>query len=334
MQDKRLMVICGESGGHFYPALAFIEYVRPDFKDVILVLPERLCGIIESFPVIEGITLIKISKAGLFRSFELIKRYSVGELVIVGFGGKFSIPFAVCSKLAGVKFILHEQNVKMGRANAVTSLFADKVLWSFPVGRIKKKRKYAVSPLLVRKSLFDTVPFEKRGKRLILVLGGSQGSVSVNEIVVKSVERYGEEWGKDKYFYHICGRNGDLNRIRKAYERSSITADVIRYEKDMGRLYKSADLIISRGGSGVISEVIRFKVPALFIPYPYAGRHQFYNVSFLVDRGAAFFCDEQNLSAENLKKKLDILIYDTILRERLKFNLSRIESLISAELRG
>ncbi|MFN3788462.1 MAG: glycosyltransferase, partial [Sulfurihydrogenibium azorense] len=81
---------------------------------------------------------------------------------------------------------------------------------------------------------------------------------------------------------------------------------VYDYYENMEELYKQADIVVSRSGSGTVNEILAFGKYAVFVPYPYAvSNHQFYNVKWLYDLGLCEIVEEKDLTEEILKEKIN-----------------------------
>ncbi len=118
---------------------------------------------------------------------------------------------------------------------------------------------------------------------------------------------------------HLAGMN-EREETRAAYEKLGIRAVVKPFEKEMARAYAAADLAICRSGAGTIAELIRYELPALLIPYPFASEdHQKKNGEYLTDRGGARLVVQSEASIERIASELDALISEREeRRERLR----------------
>ncbi|HAB99470.1 MAG TPA: hypothetical protein DCE71_06590, partial [Parachlamydiales bacterium] len=71
----------------------------------------------------------------------------------------------------------------------------------------------------------------------------------------------------------------------QAYEKQKIKAFVQVFEPEMTRAYAAADFVLCRSGAATTAELIRYQIPAVMVPFPYAAEnHQMFN--------ARFFCEE------------------------------------------
>src|SRR5262249_41623978 len=117
---------------------------------------------------------------------------------------------------------------------------------------------------------------------LVTCLGGSRGARSLNEGIAASLPELTERL----MLFHGTGpldeaevraRAEQLNeRRRKRYHVSAY------FDRDLPARLAAADLVVSRAGASTLGEYPAVGVPALLVPYPYAGAHQRLNAAFLV----------------------------------------------------
>jgi UDP-N-acetylglucosamine--N-acetylmuramyl-(pentapeptide) pyrophosphoryl-undecaprenol N-acetylglucosamine transferase len=81
-------------------------------------------------------------------------------------------------------------------------------------------------------------------------------------------------------------------------------------DEKMGMGFRSADLVLARGGASMLGESPAFGVPAILVPYPHAWRYQKVNADYLVSRNAAIRMDDDRMGAELLPTLRDLFLED------------------------
>jgi UDP-N-acetylglucosamine--N-acetylmuramyl-(pentapeptide) pyrophosphoryl-undecaprenol N-acetylglucosamine transferase len=326
----RLMVVAGGSGGHIFPAIGFCQdfieknaqvadvtfvtnatrqigsVIPGDFKTIFLRTSRTPLGILY---------LIFVSLARIF---------SARPDVVFGFGGYFSAPFLVWAKLLGKKTLIHEQNVMPGKANKYLCFWADKIVISFPGSKEHLKpyhKKVFLAQFPLRKSLKkisrqEALQFFDLEDHLftVLVIGGSQGAQRLNEKLMESLR--GNANLDRMQFIHLAGAS-DKNTVEAVYRDLMVSSKVLSFLADMSPAYSAADLVIGRSGAGCVAEIMRFGLPSVLVPYPYAGGHQAQNARFLAERGAAILLEEEKFTPAILNGLLDILREDVMRRKTM-----------------
>lgn len=316
----KIAVVSGSSGGHLFPALAFIDAVkkRDEATDILLVLPKRQV-IRQIFsqdykskyisPTGTGFSSVgNFLKACLESLFLLIE---FKPSVVVGFGGIDSIPLLLLAWLTRTKKLIHEQNAVPGRANKLLAKFADRVALSFhDTGyhfRVKpRKLVFTGNPLrgqLARMDKAEALDFFGfgRDKFTILVMGGSQGAHKINTVFLQALNSMQDK--DNLQIIHICG-NKDFDFLSKGYEKLNLKNKLFPFLREMGHAYSAADLAVCRAGATTIAELIFFKTPAIIIPYPFAKGHQAHNAKVLEKCESCVVIEEDKLDAYVLKQKL------------------------------
>ena len=311
-----ILLAAGGTGGHIYPAIAVAQAlsqnpnVRVQFVGVGREIEEKLVRgagfeyqILPFVPLLGGGLpgLIKLCFAlpiGVFRAWRLftkLKPASVG-----GFGGYPSFLPMFVAYLRGVSSVLQEQNVKVGVANKLLSLFACKI-YAVPGAEGFWRSDY-VSELLnpVRDVISKVKPWRKpkAGEKLrLLIIGGSQGAVSLNSAIIEILPQLG-----NFEIVHQAGKN-DIKRLREAYAEHP-NARVESFIDDMASEYERAQIIISRAGAMSVAEIATAGRPAIFVPLPIAGAHQEQNARPLEAAGAARIIRQDENLAEMLSASL------------------------------
>jgi UDP-N-acetylglucosamine--N-acetylmuramyl-(pentapeptide) pyrophosphoryl-undecaprenol N-acetylglucosamine transferase len=141
----------------------------------------------------------------------------------------------------------------------------------------------------------------------LLVLGGSQGALALNQAVPAALARIPPT--ERPVVRHQAGRS--LEQAASAYSEVDIEADCVAFIDDMAAAYSWADIVIARAGALTLSELAAAGVGAILVPFPYAiDDHQRKNAEHFVAVGAAVIVPQDELSPERLAADLGRLLAD------------------------
>ncbi len=322
--NKTVLISAGGTGGHVYPALAVANALREQGANVEWIgtkagiesrlVPEADIKLHKIFVQgLRGNGIKRLLKApitvlsAVLQAKKVVK--TVSPDVFIGFGGFASGPGAMAAKLSGVPVVLHEQNAAMGLTNKLVSKWAKKVLLAFPI----EGRKGEVIGNPIRQSLTKLpAPSERIKKQApfrVLVVGGSLGAKAINETVPKAFAEMLSEGGLIE-LTHQTGKT-TFAQTKATYEQMGLLdkINLLEYIDDMDSAYANADLVIGRAGALTVSEIASVGLPAIFIPLPHAvDNHQFLNVNFLVETGAAIIIEQKDLTPEKLQETVQGLL--------------------------
>lgn len=328
----RILIASGASGGHIFPALALMDSLKKNGAIVFLVLPQKSkhgsipveCGNVE---YITAASLdFSLSSSNLSGAYSFLKGAWEGLRimmkfrpdVVVGFGSLHTVALLFWAWLFRIKTVIHEQNVIPGMANRLIAKFADSLAISFPQTRsyFSESRERVIltgNPIrkelikLNKKEALNFFKFEE-GKFNILIVGGSQGSHKINAVSFAALTALPRK--EDLQIIHISGVQ-DFAGLKAGYAVSGMTHKLFDFFPAMQYAYSAADLAICRAGATTIAELQKFSLPAVLVPYPYAGAHQASNARVLEDIGAAEVIFDADLAVEKLKDKLQEFFYDS-----------------------
>jgi UDP-N-acetylglucosamine--N-acetylmuramyl-(pentapeptide) pyrophosphoryl-undecaprenol N-acetylglucosamine transferase len=324
----KVLVASGASGGHIFPALAFLDALKEANKDaeVLLVLPRNNIGQGREIPFnnvryisVSAVRLnlhpeslfsiLKLFKAALESLFILLQ---FKPDVVVGFGSLSSVPMILLAWFLRIKTLIHEQNVIPGRANRFLAKFCDKIAISFEKTKqhlegYKDKTVLTGNPLrkdLIRLNRFKALDFFgfKANRFTLLVMGGSQASHSINLGFLKALSGLSGRSGLQ--VIHLCGAD-DLDLLDLAYQDLKINFKLCVFLKEMQYAYSAADLAVCRAGATTIQELIYFALPAILIPYPFAREHQMANALLLQENGCVAIIQDAELETPKLRSLLE-----------------------------
>lgn len=153
--------------------------------------------------------------------------------------------------------------------------------------------------------------FPEAGGRVLLVYGGSQGSLAINRVVAEWVRRGVPEgvyviWGTGKTTYdQFKHLEGERVRVRD-------------YLSPIADAYAATDLALSRAGAMTTAELFAWNIPAVLVPLPTAAAdHQTTNAVTLERAGAAINVPQAELTVERLDTTLRGLFEDGDALQRL-----------------
>ena len=341
---KKILICSGGTGGHLYPALAIIEYIKDNYPlfEVLFIGTERGLGkeLIKGFDVnyktvksrglvlngsifkktINIIKFLYFLTLGFFQSFKIVLEFKPD--IILGMGGFSCAPVLSAGIFMGKKIALHEQNYIPGRLNKFFSKFAKYIFISFSdTGKYFKVRKskiiFSGNPLrkAVRKLKNTRPEFEKwgleKGRFTIVAFGGSLGAEKINDTFMNLYDYF--KCSSKIQILLICGSRfySQLERNKKNVIKSKdkLIFRIFPYINEMQEIYRISDLIISRAGANTISEIIECNIPSILIPYPYAvANHQFYNADFLARKGKAILIKDKDLDKEKIIEAIKLLV--------------------------
>ena len=318
-QIKKIVILCGGTGGHFYPGLTVARRFQDQGGNVELFLIGRHSGnqaeIAEKFGVESTILpqmppptgffgkilfMIHLVKA-LFSAMRALHKEKPDA--VLGMGSFTSFPTALAAKLMWIPIYLHDGNARVGKANVFISRWAKKIMLAFPpVNAESLKCPYVVTGMPLRPEL-HTDTFRQQTKKslvgefnqkfsaeflirpkTILVFGGSQGANVFNTIFPEGVLQL--ESCRKFQVIHITGK-GNEAEVQIRYKNAGFAYKIIDSTEEMSLLYSLADIVICRSGGSTIAELALFAKYAVLIPYPFAtDDHQSDNADFYLSSGA------------------------------------------------
>ncbi len=237
---------------------------------------------------------------GYYGALKLIKKYKPD--VVFSKGGFVAVPVVLAAKHYKIPTIIHESDMTPGLANKICIPSAAKVCCNFPETLPylpEDKALLTGSPIRAELLKGDRLSGLKYTglspeKPIILVIGGSLGSVKVNEAVRSIIPRLLGQF----QIIHICGK-GNL-------DESLIGTDgYVQYEyvdAPLKHLFAAADLVISRAGANSICEILALRKPNLLIPLSAQASRgdQILNAKSFAKQGFSALLEEENLSEDTL----------------------------------
>ena len=326
-----IVISAGGTGGHVFPAVCLAEELEKRKFNVIFATDKRglkYLGKYEKTAIIHNINTSSRIKLyislviNVFKSF--FKLFKLKPKIVIGFGGYPSVPFVLATQLMFKKTIIHEQNAVIGKANDLLSIYADKIITSFPFTKalLLNKEFICIGNPTRFENLYDKAKQPENDVFTILIFGGSQGAKVFSEEIVEAICELSKTI-EIKVFHQ--GRKDDIDKIKGSYQKYEIDSIVQDFFTNIGDLYQKADLVISRSGASSIFEIIGFAKPAILIPYENSiNGDQEENANFLESHDAAVVMNESKLKKETLVGTLVYLANNIERRAEISNNLKNL----------
>ena len=325
----KVVLAGGGTAGHIEPALAVARQWKISHPNDELIFLGTSSGLENSIVPAANFKLhliprVRISRkpsiswiripVDLVSSIYSSKKIIKDADVLIGFGGYVSAPAYIAAQLSRVPIVIHEANARPGWANRLGSMFTQHLAVAHPVSVGKfSSALLAGLPLRsdvsqgfieaesnwksARESAKSSLGFDS-SKPLVVVMGGSQGSVAINSVIADSLEYLS---GRNIQFLHSVGKANALPHSTALYK-------AVPYIDAMAKAYLAADLIIARSGAVTCSEFRALGRYALFVPLPIGNGEQFVNAASLVAEGRAEVINQKDFTVSFIKDNIDHLL--------------------------
>ncbi len=345
MQNYRVLLLGGGSGGHVFPLIAVANALNEKSQQAGVSLELMILGegkLMQKAVSEAGFNFKSILAGKLRRYFSLLTILDIFKIpigffqdlwhvfwfmpdVVFAKGGYASFPGALVAKLYFIPLFIHESDAIPGLANRILGKMAKTIFISFVSSeKYFKPGKTVLTGNPVRKELMmgdNPSAMAKFGlnpnRKTILVAGGSQGAQKINQIILDSLVLL----VKDFQIIHQCGESQyqavktELDKIIKEGEGEYADAVRANYKlypffdmKDMALAYAAADVIISRAGASNISEIAMLGKPVIIIPIKNSSSdHQLEN-ALQFSRFGASMIEEENLTPHILINQIQSLL--------------------------
>jgi UDP-N-acetylglucosamine--N-acetylmuramyl-(pentapeptide) pyrophosphoryl-undecaprenol N-acetylglucosamine transferase len=310
---QRLLIAASGTGGHLFPAIATAEQL-PDFKIEWLGVPDRLETqlVPATYPLhtIEvggfqqklGLGTLKVFTKLLLSVWEVRKLLKRGKFqAVLTTGGYIAAPAILAARSLGLPVVLHESNALPGKVTRWLSPLCTKVAIGFEAAAKylpRAQTAYVGTP--VRAQFRSNAPLDLAippEVPVIVVVGGSQGAVSLNQMVRQCAPAWIEAGA---WIVHLTGGS---DRDADSFSHPHYLR--LPFYNNMAGLLQRANLAISRSGAGSMTELGITHTPSILVPFPYAAEdHQTVNAKVFVDAGAALLFPQNMLTAELLQTKV------------------------------
>jgi UDP-N-acetylglucosamine--N-acetylmuramyl-(pentapeptide) pyrophosphoryl-undecaprenol N-acetylglucosamine transferase len=344
----RIVLTGGGSGGHLTPLVAVAKKIRekvpevefmfigPDGKleaDIIgrenIPIRNIMTGKLRRYFSLKNIVDFFRIPLGIAKSLWLLLFFMPDA--IFSKGGAASFPVVVAGWMYRIPILTHESDSNPGLANSMIGKFSNRVAVAYP-----EAEKYfpAAQVVLTGNPLSDKISGGDanrarktfsltESKKVIYVTGGSQGAKSINERILHVLPELLHKY----QVIHQTGEYDFENVVRVAGELGFKAGREGYYpiafiKENIEDVFAVADLVISRSSATTISEIAANKKPAILIPLETsASDHQRMNAYSLARIGGCVVMEENNMGEHMLMEKIDQIMNDELLRDKLAINI-------------
>lgn len=346
-EQKIILLSGGGTGGSVTPLLAMAEEIIKDYPRAELLFvgtdngPEKDLVAGFSLKPIKFITLpsgkwrryfswrnfsdfFKIIIA-FFKAGKILRRYQPS--VVISAGSFVSVPLVWAAAVKKIPIIIHQQDVRPGLANRLMAPFARVITVTFEKSLLDygPRAVWTGNPLSqneiisAQAAALETKRHYNLDSRrpVILAVGGGTGSRALNDLVSKSLS-YLQAAGQ---LVHLTGQ-GKSGADKQITNTQSYQAFEFLPHEEILKLMVVADLVISRAGLGVLTELSLLNKPAIIIPLP--SSHQEDNASLLKKAEAAQVFSQTELTPEKLNTEINKLLNNSELSKKLGARLGKV----------
>jgi UDP-N-acetylglucosamine--N-acetylmuramyl-(pentapeptide) pyrophosphoryl-undecaprenol N-acetylglucosamine transferase len=302
-----VLVTAGGTGGHLFPAEALAAVLKERGVAVHLATDrraERFGGAFseDTIHVVASATLrarnpIAATRTAALLGLGFVQAWALlGRLrpaAVVGFGGYPTIPPVLAAAWRGVPTLIHDANAVIGRANRLLAPRVAVIATTFP-------DMFGAAPDLAAKSVLTgnpvraavvaaaATPYPAPNDPLrLVVFGGSQGARVMADIVPAAIEKL-DASQRARMSVVQQAREEDVGRVREAYARLSVAAEIAPFFADLPARMAASHLVVGRSGASTVAELSAIGRPSILVPLPHAiDQDQFANAGVLERAGGA-----------------------------------------------
>jgi UDP-N-acetylglucosamine--N-acetylmuramyl-(pentapeptide) pyrophosphoryl-undecaprenol N-acetylglucosamine transferase len=303
----RALFVCGGTGGHVFPAMAIAGELQKQNPGVEVCFAGRADSLeyrlVKDTFDFRPVPAFPLQRKPLWKNLALplkliqsvkIALNVVDELkptLVVATGGYVSVPVLFAALVRKVPLFLQEQNSVMGIANKLFYPFCSRLYTGFtqPNKSTKKIRDFGnpIRPMITQSTALNAIDQKLKGRKLVLVMGGSQGAAGINRFVGEVIP-----WIQEQQDIYVVWQVGARNEqtLQAKYGDCCEHLEVHGFLNGVYDWMAKATVIVSRAGASSIAEILAMEVPVILVPFPYAtANHQEHNARGLESAGAARF---------------------------------------------
>ncbi len=326
----------GGTGGHVFPGIAVLEKLRAGFAGRIVWIGSKAgmeknivegkrieflgipSGKLRRYVSLRNVLDIAKVFLGCVSAFSIIRK--LRPCLLFSKGGYVSVPPVIAAKLLKVPIVIHESDVDPGLATRICTKFAHTICVSYEDSKSYFPPEYIGKLFVTGNPIRDDI---YRGSReagrkrfsipdeapVLLVLGGSQGSVQINKAIEEVVDTLLETW-------YVIHQTGAYN-YKQSLDARYITAPF--FNDEYPDILAASDVVVSRAGAGALWEIAARGLPSILIPLGSAGSRgdQIKNAELFARKGASVVLPSDGLTGAHIRTALTELLSDAKKRQSM-----------------
>lgn len=243
--------------------------------------------------------------------------------VVIGFGGYVALPAYLAARRgplrrARIPVVIHEANARAGLANRVGARRAQRVLSAVPDSGLRGAEVVGV-PVRGSITSLDRAALRHTARAhygfdddalVLLVFGGSQGAVSLNNAVSAAANNLA---AAGVSVLHAHGPKNIIELPPRTLEDAPGAPRYVAlpYLDRMDLAYAAADIAVCRSGAMTVAEVSAVGLPAIYVPLPIGNGEQRLNALPVVEAGGGVIVADRDLTPETLARMVIDIVADT-----------------------
>jgi len=334
---KRIIISTGGTGGHVIPAQVLYEYLanknkviitsdsrginyidKKKYKNKRIHVPKICKNIITFVPFLTSFTL------SIIKSYLYLRKNKTE--ILISTGGYMSVPICIAAKILNLKILLFEPNLVLGRANLFLLKYCNKIFtYTKKIKNLPNQMNHkivVIKPLIKKKIFLSKIkPVKKQKEFSILIIGGSQGAKSFDNLFSEDLIKLSQKF-KIKIFHQTNDKN--IKMLRNFYISKKINILIFSYTTNLYKIIKKCDFVITRSGASTINELIFLETPFLAIPFPFSkDDHQYFNAKYCVEKNFGWLIRESEIRRNFLYKFIRNLIKNKRVLIKKKNNMNK-----------
>jgi UDP-N-acetylglucosamine--N-acetylmuramyl-(pentapeptide) pyrophosphoryl-undecaprenol N-acetylglucosamine transferase len=319
-----VVIAAGGTGGHVFPGIAVADALTAiaDVRVVFFgtprglenrVVPERgyELELLEVQPL-KGVTPARAATGVVVAAWQsaraLLRLARLAPKGVLSIGGYAAGPVSLAAVALRVPLAVHEPNSIAGLANRILAPLAQETYLAFEGTRIRGKNARIIGVPLRKR--FEPSVYKAKDTARVLVLGGSQGALALNDRLPEAFAKVKKAFPKLEVV-HQSGRDKE-SAVRAAYAREGLPeARVVPFFEDVAAELAAADLVVARAGAVTVAEIAAVGRAAVLVPFPFAADdHQAKNAEALAKAGGALALRQEAADATRLAREIEDLLKD------------------------